>query len=112
MPRLTARFLGFPQLEVDGVIVKSERRKTLALLVYLAVAGGTHGRETLAALFWPEHNQQQANAYLRRMLWDLHQLLGEGWVETNGQTVSLVMNRELWVDVAHFQANLAQAGGV
>ena len=110
MPRLTARFFGFPQLEVDGVIVKSERRKTLALLVYLAVAGGTYGRETLAALFWPEHNQQQANAYLRRTLWDLHQLLGEGWVETNGQTVSLVISQELWVDVAHFQAKLAQAG--
>ncbi len=64
MPGLHARFFGFPVIELDGAPLKIERRKTLALLAYLLVndAPVIHGRESLAALFWPEMGQAEAGA--------------------------------------------------
>ena len=44
MPRLIARFFGFPQLEVDGSVVKVERRKTLAIRWLITNARKRGGR--------------------------------------------------------------------
>ncbi len=49
--------LGAPLLEVEGVPIELERRKTLALLAYLAGSGKNQSRETLAALLWPEADE-------------------------------------------------------
>ena len=68
MSRLALFTLGPPRLDHDGVPVPIRRRRVMALLVYLAVTGRTHRRDTLAALFYPEHDQSQARARLRRTL--------------------------------------------
>ncbi|MEZ4664827.1 MAG: hypothetical protein R2911_45435, partial [Caldilineaceae bacterium] len=52
--------LGSPRLERDGVAVKIPRRKTLALLSYLAATGQPHARDSLATLLWPEAGQSEA----------------------------------------------------
>jgi len=43
-------------------------RKTLALLIYLALESGSQPREILAALLWPESNQERSYASLRNTL--------------------------------------------
>jgi DNA-binding SARP family transcriptional activator len=78
--------LGPPVLKTDGVAVEIERRKALALLVYLAVSGNTHSRDALATLFRPDHGQSQARANLRRALSALGQALGDGVLDAERET--------------------------
>ncbi len=110
MPRLSLRLFGPPRLELDGAPVETDRRKALALLAYLAVTGQSHSRETLAALFWPEYDQSHAFAYLRRTLWEINQMVGEGWVLADREEVSLNPDarQAVWLDVAQFKSLLAE----
>jgi len=50
-------------------------RKALALLVYLAVEGGTHARKTLSESFWPELDAEHGRTALRATLFELRKLL-------------------------------------
>ena len=83
MPRLDIALLGPPEISLDGLPIKTERRKAVALLAYLAVTARAHTREHLAALLWPGYTTASAHAYLRRTLWELNQMLGKGWVEAD-----------------------------
>jgi hypothetical protein len=65
MSRLALYLLGPPRIERDGTAVQIRRRKAVALLAYLAVAGSSHSREKLATLLWPESDQSRALASLR-----------------------------------------------
>jgi DNA-binding SARP family transcriptional activator len=71
MAGLNLFVLGPPRLECDGQPVEVERRKALALLIYLAITGQDQRRDTLAALLWPEYDQASARAALRRTLFSL-----------------------------------------
>jgi predicted ATPase len=86
---------------MDGQPLATDRRKALALLAYLGVTGKAHTREKLATLFWPEHDSSRAFAYLRRTLWEINQMLGEGWVEADRATVALT--GEVRLDVHDFE---------
>jgi DNA-binding SARP family transcriptional activator len=77
MPSIRLSLFGLPKLERDGVILPIQRRKTLALLAYLAVTTQSHSREALATLLWPENDQSSALASLRRELSRLKDILGE-----------------------------------
>ena len=109
-PRLAARFFGFPEVTLGGVPLRLERHKTVALLAYLSVTARRHGREGLAALFWPDYEAPQANAYLRHSLWELRKALGEGFLEAEREAVAVIPGEGLWVDVVRFQELLAAAG--
>lgn len=78
-------------------------RKPLALLVYLAVTGRPHSRDTLAEMFWPGYGSSDARANLRRGLSDLNRSLPNDWIESNRQTIALRQPSALWVDVADFR---------
>ena len=80
--------LGSPRLERKNIPVELERRKALALLAYLAVTAQPHSRETLATLLWPDHDESQAHAYLRRALFTLKHALGAERIATLGHGVS------------------------
>lgn len=108
MARLKLFLLGAPQIELAGSPVATDRRKAVALLAYLAVTGVTHSRETLAALFWPEADQGRALAYLRRTLWEMNQMLGEGWLDVDRSSVTLLLGGEGWLDIQQFRSLLAQ----
>ena len=115
MTRLTIRLFGYPQFQVDdGPPLRVERRKTLALAAYLAVEtlparpGAACARETLAALLWPDGNQEQASAALRQALWDFGKSAGDQWITRNTQFVYLNPDALIWVDVIQFEALLAQ----
>ena len=77
MSQLSLAFLGRPEVWHAGRPIALPTRKALALLVYLAVEGGVHGREKLTALFWPESNSAQGRATLRSTLALLRDALDE-----------------------------------
>jgi DNA-binding SARP family transcriptional activator len=60
--------LGMPEVRLGDTLVAFPTRKTLALLIYLAVEGGQQRREHLAVLLWPEVNPKRSYASLRNTL--------------------------------------------
>ena len=67
--------LGPPEVRLGEHLVTFPTRKTLALLVYLAIEGGMQPREHLAALLWPESNPERSHANLRNTLSHLQKVL-------------------------------------
>ena len=106
MSQVKIRLLGTPQIEREGDSVSTDRRKAVALLAYLAVTAQPHTRDSLAALLWPDYDTASSYAYLRRTLWEINQLLGPGWLETERDQVWLKQDKALWVDAAAFLAHL------
>jgi DNA-binding SARP family transcriptional activator len=107
MSALRLSLLGPPRLEREGQPIGINRRKSLALLSYLAATGQAHSRDTLATLLWPEASQRRARSNLRRALSDLNQVIGERILVSVGETVALDGEDDLWSDVAQFRAYLA-----
>ena len=90
---LRLALLGAPVAEVDGRPLAVDTRKAIALLAYLAVEGGSHSRDSLAALLWPDYDGERARAALRRTLSTLRSALGDRWLTTQRDTVSLDRRR-------------------
>ena len=78
MARLSLKFLGSPEVRHGEWLLTFPTRKALALLTYLAVEGGTHSREKIIALFWPESDSAHGRAVLRRTLIHLRHTLIKG----------------------------------
>jgi DNA-binding SARP family transcriptional activator len=62
MSRLTLYLFGSPRIELDGLPLEVDRRKAIALLIYLALTPQTHSRDAQATLFWPGYDQTNARA--------------------------------------------------
>ncbi len=60
--------LGPPEVRLGEHLVSFPTRKTLALLIYLAIESGAQPRETLAALLWPEASPERSHGSLRNTL--------------------------------------------
>jgi predicted ATPase/DNA-binding SARP family transcriptional activator len=99
--------LGAPRIEIDGHPLQIERRKAVALLVYLAVTGQSHTREALATLLWPDYEQSRAYANLRRTLWELNHALGEGWIDADREQIAINPEGDTWLDVHAFQEGIS-----
>jgi DNA-binding SARP family transcriptional activator/predicted ATPase len=95
--------LGTPRLEIAGKPASLGRRKSMALLAYLALTGQPHGRPALAALFWPESEPQAAFTSLRQALAPLKKLLGEDCLEISPSVVGIRPQSPLWVDALAFE---------
>jgi predicted ATPase/DNA-binding SARP family transcriptional activator len=118
--RLALYLLGPPRLELDHAAVSIDRRKTLALLTYLAVNRWQHHRDHVSALLWPDYDQAKAFTNLRHILWEVQQAIGEGWILAGRDTVGLIPDAEpsssstgsgraVWLDVARFQSLIAES---
>lgn len=83
------RLLGPPQVEVDGVTMRVDTRKAVAVLAYLAVEGGRHPRDRLVDLLWPDADVDLARSSLRRTLSTIRSALGGRWLITDRQVASL-----------------------
>ncbi len=105
---LTIRLLGPVGVEVAAAPLAVDTRKAVALLAHLAVARRPAGRETLAALLWPESDDSAARGALRRTLSVLNAALGGAGLSIDRSTVAL---RETGVDVDlwRFRELLARA---
>lgn len=108
MPYLALFFMGQPRIELNGATVKVPLKKALALLSYLAVSNESHSRDTLAALFWPEYNQDAAFNTLRVNLHALRKVFGEEWFCVDRDQIGLTSNSNVWVDVHHFHKLMAE----
>ncbi len=102
MSQLIINVLGQPKIELNGERITFSRRKSLALLVYLAMTGEDQQRDTLATLLWPEATQSNARGALRRELFSLRKVLGKAWLQTLGDEVSLGLVGSVRLDVHDF----------
>jgi DNA-binding SARP family transcriptional activator/Flp pilus assembly protein TadD len=105
---LSLTFLGPPRVEADGRAVELDTRKATALLAYLAVTGSYQRREALAALLWPEMDEDHGRAALRRTLSSLRAAVGD--VYLNATRDGLSLNQEtIACDVVAFERLAATA---
>lgn len=100
---------GYPRLEKKGALIHLGRRKSLALLTYLAVSAQPHGRAELTTMFWPETSRRVGRAALRQCLAEIKSRLGSAVLHLDRQMVGLAADAPLWVDVAAFLHYLATA---
>jgi DNA-binding SARP family transcriptional activator/predicted negative regulator of RcsB-dependent stress response len=73
---LSVILFGAPQTMFNGDVLKLPRRKSRALLYYLAANPVAITRERLLAFFWPDSPRQAAQQVLRTTLHGLRQALG------------------------------------
>ena len=76
-PLLRLDLLGPPEVHLGERLLTFPTRKTLALLVHLAVESGQQPRELLSAMLWPEANSDRSYASLRNTLGHLQSALRE-----------------------------------
>jgi DNA-binding SARP family transcriptional activator len=75
---LRIRLFGELSAALDGEPLRlPASRKACALLAWLALHPGGHGRGRLAAVFWPDVPDSSARASLRSAIWALRAALGE-----------------------------------
>ena len=104
MAELSLYLFGAPRVEHGGAMVSLGRRKSMALLSYLAVTGRRYHRETLAALLWPESPPDAAFSALRNVLWILRQTPVDRVIRSDRSTVEILRDGSLWVDVNEFRS--------
>src|SRR5713101_4118221 len=92
MSQLQLSLLGVPVVQHDERTLTFSTRKALALLVYLAVEGGTHTRKTLSESFWPELDAEHGRAALRATLLELRKFLERS--HGPGERAHLLIERE------------------
>lgn len=81
--------LGPPRVLVDGELRDGLRKKTIALLSYLAVEDRPIARDTLATLLWPDHGQSDARRNLRTCLSEARSRVGPEAVASTADCVEL-----------------------
>lgn len=106
--QLSLQLLGSPRIECEGAPLKTETRKATALLIYLAVTNENHLRDSLAAMFWPESDQDHASGALRRTLSALRKTPLKNWLETDRESVTFLSGEGCSLDVESFQSRLAE----
>ena len=89
MDGLILTLFGQPNLRQQDQVVELKSRKGWALLAYLALTPNPIARETLATLFWPEHDAVGARRNLRRLLYTLNQSAVADYLQTDGEQVWL-----------------------
>jgi len=104
---LELKFMGVPEVRLDGVVVNLVRRGSIALLAYLALTARVHTRESLATLLAGDNSEEQARKLLSNVLVDLRQHIGDYVVATR-QTVGFNHSRLHSLDVLRFQSLLAE----
>ncbi|HYM83075.1 MAG TPA: BTAD domain-containing putative transcriptional regulator [Candidatus Dormibacteraeota bacterium] len=108
--RVAVRLLGPVEVVVDGSPLVVDTRKALAILAYLVVTRRPAGRETLAALLWPEADPPDARGALRRTLSVLRAGLGESTLVVDRSMVAL-REPDIDVDLWRFRESLASVRG-
>ncbi len=108
---LQLSLLGKPQVTLGGAPVTGfVYRKSLALLIYLAVTGRPHSRDTLIGLLWPEATEPNARSSLRKTLTALRRHVAPFLAITRHE-VAFNPATPYWLDVEAFEAGVADASG-
>lgn len=102
---LSICLLGAPYITDADQPVTIARRKSRALLYYLAAHPTPVARDHLLAFFWPDADRQGAQQNLRSTLYGLRKILG-ALLQVDDESVALSLGTT--VDVRTFSAQLAQ----
>jgi len=92
----------------DTVVTGFASRKADALFIYLACNPRPLARDTLAALLWPDNDQQRALANLSVVLSSLRKQLSR-YLLTDRYTIAFNTSQAYTLDVAEFKQAIAQA---
>lgn len=109
MARLEIRLLGPPAVLLDGRALVFSRRKTEALLYYLAGRSSETAASSIAGLLWSEYPPERSRASLRRALCDSAAVAGRRILERKGRRLGFASDLEVDRDAARFAA-LASKG--
>ncbi len=101
---ISIHLLGTPKIFRDQTPLTLSRRKSRALVYYLAAHPGPVSRDQLLAFFWPDLDRPAAQQTLRTTLHGLRQTLGSAIGVDDG---SLSLAPEVEVDSRLFEASLA-----
>lgn len=105
-PSLSLYLLGPLAIETYAKTLALRYNKARALLAYLALESGFHTRESLAFLLWPEATMQSGREKLKRMLFELKEVLGAELFEGSRDVIRLRAEAGLWTDYGTFQATV------
>lgn len=88
-PAVHLQLHGYPAVVRQGNPLALRLKGALALLAYLAEQPRPVGRETLAALLWPDADARLGRTRLRRLVHELHQAAGTTLIEGDADTLAL-----------------------
>ena len=108
MPDLSVSLFGPPQIKRGNEQISIQRRKDLALLIYLVVTSQPHSRDTLATLLWQDQSQADARSNLRKSLSRLKISLGKKSILVSRERVSLNPNLSINLDIVQFDSRVHQ----
>ncbi len=100
---LSIRLLGTPQILLDDQPLTLPRKKSRALLYYLAAHDKSLTREQILAVFWPDSERSSAQQVLRTTLHGLRQALGAALIVEES---TLALSLDVDIDVRTFESNL------
>ncbi len=102
-PSVTVTLLGGLAVRRRGVTVHAPSMRAVELFVYLAVhAEARHPRRHLAAMLWPDSDEQQARTNLRRELHHLRSLVPAVCLDITSTSIGWVDDPSCAVDVRTF----------
>lgn len=84
--RVDAKFLGNPEVLVDGAPVELEQKKLWALLLYV-LYNGSSTRDELAELLWCDYPEDGARRNLRNCLYKLKAIIGDELLDIKGHSI-------------------------
>ena len=105
---LSIQLLGRPLVLLDDEPLSIPRRKSRALLFYMAAHTAPVAREQVLALFWPDHDRTSAQQILRTSLYGLRKALGAA-LQVSDDTLALAGGVE--VDTRRFESYLTAPAG-
>lgn len=106
---LSIQLLGVPHILLDDQPLELTRRKSRALVYYLATRPRPLTRDHLLAFFWPDTERASAQQILRTSLHGLRKALGPALVV---EDTVLSLSSDVEVDARQFERNLASASQV
>ena len=101
-PILRIRLLGPLEVEVGGRPIVVDTRKALAIIALVSAEGRPFARDELAAMFWPDADDEAARGALRRTLSALRTAVGDQGLTIDRARVTLDP-KTCWVDLLELE---------
>ena len=93
-------FLGNPRVFAGDSEINLTRKKSLALLTFIAVSNVKSSRSQIAGLLWPDQDESHSRGALRTTLSTLNSEIGETLIVSEGDY--LYPEDSVWIDKIQF----------
>src|SRR5688572_23512150 len=104
MPELSMQFIALPELPLNGVPIRLQRRPPLPLPAYIVLTGRTHSRDELVAFLGGDVADEPARKLVRNALTDLAAHGLGDYLITTRQSVAFDSSASYHLDVAQIEA--------